>query len=197
MGHKWCSSFLKFPCPEFQLPSKIASAYTAVGMYDAFPNEVLQPGWEMVMGLKPWEGRQLGSPHSSSAAAWLGRRRQGWGFPTPQLFPAHCQSNRNCVSQHRARSVLRGQAAGWILMELSCWLQLRIWPLISILLLQWIGLTNLGKCNDFFFPHLFIFVGGGGESMLRGLKTRVWTCSSGKKHMTAGLITKLGWNQIP
>lgn len=61
---------------------------------------------QAVLAPSPWE------------PAW-GRRRHGWCLPTPQLFPPGHKANGNCVSQHKVRSVLRGQAAGWILMELS------------------------------------------------------------------------------
>lgn len=50
--------------------------------------------------------------------AW-GRRRHGWGFPTLQLFPPAHEAKGNYVSKRKVRSVLRSQAAGWILMELS------------------------------------------------------------------------------
>lgn len=134
-----------FPKTSFQLLSKIMTAYTNVGRNDGFQSKVFQAGCRTVLRLS---GRNsLGGQAASRAALTPAprqpggaRRQRGWGFPTPQLFPACHGASGNCVSQRKVRSVLRSQAAGWILMELSWWLQLRIWPLISIQLLQWIGL---------------------------------------------------------
>jgi len=87
--------------------SKLAAAWLCgwPGGIPQAPGPLRQAAGE-ALALAPWEPGRAG-------------RRHGWGFPAPRLFPACRKADGNCVSQTKVRSMLRGQAAGWILMELS------------------------------------------------------------------------------
>lgn len=80
-------------------------------------------------GLKALGRQAAGQPTQQLSSSLAGVEG---GMSGVFLHPALCQSNRNCVSMHRVWSVLRGQAAGWILMELSCWLPINFHSVVTM-----------------------------------------------------------------